>query len=226
MADLNEKIDLWQQQNCSITPRLDAAIKRMLDASKLASVPARVTVFRPQDRCENYLLVTAGKVKVSLLTPSGHELLLYRVEPGESCVLTTTCLMASKPYPAEGVTETEVTALMIPKTAFDQALAESDSFRQIVFDHLSHRFADIIARIETVKFSDLDTRLADQLLRQMSPEHIVAATHQALAAEIGTSREVVSRHLKELEHRGMIRLGRGRINVVDVAALRGIAVQQ
>jgi CRP/FNR family transcriptional regulator len=181
-------------------------------------------VFRPHDRCENYLLVTEGKVKVSLLTPSGHELLLYRVEPGESCVLTTTCLMAAKPYPAEGVTETEVTALMIPKTAFDQTLAESESFRQIVFDHLSHRFADIIGRIETVKFSDLDTRLANELLRQMDSEQTVFATHQALATEIGTSREVVSRHLKELEHRGLIQLGRGQIKVTDTEALRNIGV--
>lgn len=225
MSELDEKIGLWQAQSCSMTPRVDSAVRQMLDASKQVSVPAGVTVFRPQGRCENYLLVTEGKVKVLLLTPSGHELLLYRVEAGESCVLTTTCLIASRPYPAEGVTETAVKALMIPKPAFDQALAESDSFRQIVFDHLSHRFADVIARIETVKFSDLDTRLAEQLLKQMDAEQTVIITHQVLAAEIGTSREVVSRHLKALEHRGMIRLRRGRIDVIDVDALRGIAVQ-
>ncbi len=222
MAEADEKIALWQRQNCVTTPKVDDAIRRMLDASQLVTVPAGTVVFRPNDRCENYLLVAEGRVKVLLLTPTGHELLLYRVEPGESCVLTTTCLMAARPYPAEGVTEMEVTALMIPKQAFDRAMGTSAAFRQIVFDHVSHRFADIIGRIEAVKFADLDVRLADELLRQMDGDGVVHATHQALAAEIGTSREVVSRHLKAWERDGLIRLGRGRIEVVDIDGVRRV----
>ncbi len=222
MTEGDDKIALWQQQRCADTPAVDDAIRAMLEASQRVTVPAGTTVFRPHDRCENYLLVTRGRVKVLLLTPTGHELLLYRVEPGESCVLTTTCLMAARPYPAEGITETEVTALMIPKQAFDRAMAASAAFRQIVFEHVSHRFADIIGRIEAVKFADLDLRLANELLRQADAGDVVHATHQALAAEIGSSREVVSRHLKVWERDGLIRLGRGRIELIDRAGLRRI----
>ncbi len=225
MADLDDKIQLWEAQHCTAPVTIDAATRKMLLTAKVATIPAGTAVFHPHDRCDHYLLVTEGKVKVSLITAGGHELLLYRVEAGESCVLTTTCLMASQPYPAEGVTETAVTALMIPKIAFDKALAASDGFRQIVFSHLSHRFADIIGRIEAVKYSDLDTRLANELLRQMDNEQCILATHQAIATEIGSSREVVSRHLKQLERHGLIHLGRGRIEVLDTAALRAIAVE-
>ena len=223
MNDLDDKIRLWEAQHCTAPVSADAATREMLQAARVTTVPAGTAVFHPHDRCDHYLLVTEGKVKVSLITASGHELLLYRVEAGESCVLTTTCLMASQPYPAEGVTETAVTALMIPKAAFDKALAASDGFRQIVFSHLSHRFADIIGRIEAVKYSDLDTRIANELLRQMNTEQRILATHQAIATEIGSSREVVSRHLKQLERDGLIRLGRGRIDVLDATALRAIA---
>ncbi len=223
MDDLDDKIRLWETQHCTAPVAVDAATREMLRAARVATVPAGTAVFHPHDRCDHYLLVTEGKVKVSLITAGGHELLLYRVEAGESCVLTTTCLMASQPYPAEGVTETAVTALMIPKAAFDKALAASDGFRQIVFSHLSHRFADIIGRIEAVKYSDLDTRIAGELLRRMDTAQRVATTHQALATEIGTSREVVSRHLKGLERRDLIRLGRGRIDILDATALQAIA---
>ncbi len=223
MDDLDDKIRLWETQHCTAPVAVDAATREMLRAARVATVPAGTAVFHPHDRCDHYLLVTEGKVKVSLITAGGHELLLYRVEAGESCVLTTTCLMASQPYPAEGVTETTVTALMIPKAAFDKALASSDGFRQIVFSHLSHRFADIIGRIEAVKYSDLDTRIANELLRRMDTAQHVATTHQALATEIGTSREVVSRHLKGLERRDLIRLGRGRIDILDATALQAIA---
>ena len=217
------KRQLWEQQITASPLQMDTAMEKMISQASLVTLPAGTEVFHSQSSCENYLLVTAGKVKVSLITPGGNELLLYRVEAGESCVLTTTCLMAAKRYPAEGVTETEVTALMIPKQSFDQTMAASASFRQIVFDHLSHRFADVIGRIEMVKFSDMDARLANELLGQADAQNGIKATHQDLASEIGTSREVVSRHLKDLEKRGMIKLGRGRVEILQADELKEVA---
>lgn len=225
MISTTEKIQLWETQSTTSPVVTDEVIKNMISHARLVSLPAGTPVFRPESNCENYLLVTRGSVKVSLNTLGGNELLLYRVHAGESCVLTTTCLMAAKPYPAQGVTETEVTALMIPKQYFDQALAASENFRQIVFGHLSSRFADIIGRIEAVKFSGLDTRLVGELIRQADGENKVSATHQTLANEIGSSREVVSRHLKELEKQGLIKLGRGRIELLQIAPLKKIAVE-
>ena len=138
-------------------------------------------------------------------------------------MLTTTCLMAGKPYPAEGTTETAVTALLIPKKDFDHALATSVNFRRVVFDHLSHRFSDIIARIESVKFRGLDTRLATALLSNTDELQRVRLTHQELANEIGTSREVVSRHLKGLEQQGLVTLSRGCVLLLKPGALARLA---
>ncbi|MGV6817215.1 MAG: Crp/Fnr family transcriptional regulator [Thiotrichales bacterium] len=183
----------------------DAAMPRVL--------PPGTSVFRHEMACEYYLWVAKGSVRVSLLTAAGNELLLYRVNPGESCMLTTTCLMASTPYPAQGVTETTVHAVLLPKHAFEATLMSSPDFRQQVFSQLGSRLAQIIARIESVKFHDIDARLAYALLQHADERQRVCKTHQELAAEIGTTREVTSRHLKALEKKQVLTLGRGCITL-------------
>lgn len=222
MSTLEEKIALWRQQKHEVN-EIDEPIRQMLTSARIGKLPAGTAVFHPHDDCERFLLVTEGSVKVTLLTPSGQEMLLYRVEPGETCVLTTTCLMSSKPYPAGGTTESKVTALLISRTAFDQTLAASDIFRRIVFAHLGQRFAEVIARIEMLKYADLDERLATELLRRRDGNEEILVTHNLLATEIDSSREVVSRHLKALEHQGLIQLGRGRIRLLDPDALNSLA---
>jgi len=201
----------------------DPIVQRLLKSAHEITVPAGEVVFRRGDICENYLLVARGSVKVILNSASGREVLLYHVKPGESCVLTTSCLLGGDKYPAEGITETTVDALMLPRRVFDQSLGESSAFRRFVFANMGRRFADVIQRMEAVNFTNIDSRLAKTLLEHASGQTRLAITHQSLADEIGTAREVVSRHLKAFENQAFIRLGRGVIEIQNMEQLEQVA---
>ena len=191
--------------------------------SKQITLPAGSTVFRQGDGCENYLLVLQGSVKIFSRAENGREIILYRVKDGESCTLTTACLFASNPYPAEGVTETEVTALVIPRTFFNKGLAESETFRKIIFDQYAKRLSEVISLVEALSFGHIDIRLARLLLQLSAQSATIETTHQTLATELGTAREVVSRQLKAFQRKELVSLQRGSITVTEPTGLRDIA---
>ena len=211
--------DLWRRHFPWLAASSDPEIRRMVGAARLVKLPPETRVFEPGLECHNYLLVAEGTVRVQLLTEGGREVVLYYVRPGESCILTTSCLMGGDGYPAEGVTQTWVTAFVVASGDFHRALDHSPGFRKFVFTNFGQRLAEVIARLEQVAFSPIDNRLAAALLRDGAPGRPLQTTHQALAAELGTAREVVSRHLKRFEARGWVALGRGTITVKDPAAL-------
>ena len=182
---------------------------------RLVEFPAARQLFATGDDCNNYLLLTAGSVRVSLLTHSGKKVLLYRVKPGQSCVITTSCLLGNTRYPTMGETESPVQALILSRQKFKQALDHSSVFREFVFNGLSARLADVMARLEAINFTSIDARLAVALLRLQEGGVVSGATHEQLASEVGTAREVVSRHLKRLESDGLIQLKRGSITLID-----------
>jgi CRP/FNR family transcriptional regulator len=160
---------------------------------------------------------------VQLLSDTGREIVLYRVSPGESCVLTTSCLLGGERYPAEGITEAPVRALTISAGQFAQALHQSDTFRRFVFANLGRRFADVIRHMQEIAFGNLDRRLAELLLSRVARTGTLTVTHQEIAVELGTAREVVSRHLKHYEANGWVALRRGRLELLDIAALQQLA---
>lgn len=203
----------------ALTVSDDAALKSLLSEGRILEVPASSRLFEVGMVCHNYLLVIEGSVRVQLLSESGREVTLYRVLPGESCVLTTSCLMGNNPYPAFSEAEKDVVAFAVDREHFVNALNGSPVFRRFVFDNLGHRFADVIARIEMTFLGKIDSKLAIALLNECDKDGHVRTTHQLLAVELGTAREVVSRHLKQFEHRGWVRLGRGEIRVMDRDAL-------
>ncbi len=175
-------------------------------------------VFTPGQACGAFLIVTAGSVKVSTVTESGRELLLYRVGPQETCVLTTACLLSSADYDAEGMAEADTEALAIPKPVFEELLATSAGFRRFVFSSYGDRLRDLIALVQEVSQRHVDRRLG-RFLAERAGETI-EMTHQEIAAELGTAREVVSRLLKQFEAEGLVRLERRHIVVADLAALK------
>ncbi len=215
--------DIWNEHFPALADDRDPALQRLRSSARLVQLPAGTPVFTTSGTCENYLLVVSGRVRVELLAASGRQIVLYHVEAGQSCVLTTSCLLAGKPYPAEGLTETDVSALVIGRAVFDELIEESAAFRQFVFATFSARLAAIIAKIEDVAFEPIDTRLARALIDIDHSDNGIRTTHQELAAEIGTAREVVSRHLKAFEAKGWVRLNRGEITILDPAALQTIA---
>lgn len=146
--------------------------------------------------------------------------MLYRVQPGDSCILTVSCLLGRAHYPAAGVVEEDLAAYNISRDLFNYLLEESTLFREFVFRFFAERVATLMELIEEVGFRPLDQRLAATLIGRGT---IVRVTHQTLADEVGSVREVVSRILKNFERRSILRLERGQIHILDEAALRQIA---
>ncbi len=201
-------------------PAEDIVLHQLRAQLDLVRFPAGQDVFRLGDTCGSYLVVVEGSVRVQALSASGREVLLYRVTDGQSCVITTACLISGDAYPAEGITESETTALVVPQGVFTEALGRSATFRRFVFSSQGKRLSDLIQRIEDVAFGRVDGRLARMLLdRGKGNDGAIRATHQQLASELGTAREVISRQLKAFEKKGWIRVQRGSVEVLQPQAL-------
>lgn len=188
-------------------------------------VPAGATVFAPDQPCHYFILVCEGQVRVYQLDAEGNEIVLYRIGPGGICILTTLALLADQSYSAFAVTETPVHAIGLPAATFHDLMGRSARFRSFVFNAQAARMADLMRVIQTVTFESIESRLAARLLSLTSGQPALAITHQQLAAEIGTAREVVSRHLKTFEKRGWVSLGRGRVELRSPGPLRAAAAQ-
>jgi CRP/FNR family transcriptional regulator len=202
-----------------LIPGLDATGQALVAVgARVVHLKAGHKVFSPGQACSAFLLVKAGSVKVSTTTESGRELLLYRVGPDETCVLTTACLLSASGYDAEGVSETETKAVVIPKALFESLLAQSAAFRHFVFASYGSRLRDLIALVQEVSQRHVDRRLA-RFLCERGAAGAIAASHQEIATELGTAREVVSRLLKHFESEGLVRLERRQIVVADMPAL-------
>ncbi|HHN68121.1 MAG TPA: Crp/Fnr family transcriptional regulator [Thermopetrobacter sp.] len=195
----------------------------LLAAAQVARLAAGTALFSPGDACTRYLVVLDGVVRVFLLSETGREILLYRVGGGQTCVLTTAALLADKVYDAEGVAETDVTALLIPAERFQALLTELPAFRGFVFSSFATRLRDLVGLVGEVAFARLDARLAGFLLKRAGDEETVALTHQEMAAQLGSTREAVSRLLKDFERQGMVVLRRGAVRLRDAGALRRLA---
>lgn len=192
-------------------------------SARVVAMPAGSRIFGPGHAPDSYLLLLDGTVRVQQASDTGREIVLYRVAAGESCALTTACLMAYEDYSAEAVAETDVRAVAIPRQAFDMLIAQSAEFRRFVFTAFSRRVTDLFHVIEDVAFARMDIRLAEKLLALSGSGEQLAATQQQLAAELGTAREVVSRLIAEFHRRGWVASARGSITIKDRAALDRLA---
>ncbi len=215
--------DHWVERFPGLS-RLEPAIKDLLMArSAVIDLPANATVFGPGKSPENMLFLLEGTVRVQQVSETGHEIVLYRIQAGESCVLTTACLLGYDDYSAEGITETLVRAVAVPRDVFDDLVSQSKTFRDFVFAAFAKRITDLFLMIDEVAFQRLDVRLADKLIKLSDTLGIVATTHQKLSVELGTAREVVSRQLQEFQRRGWIEQSRGRVAIVDPSQLKRLA---
>jgi CRP/FNR family transcriptional regulator len=213
---------LWKQHFPAFASQDDKVLQQLMASAVLVNMPAGQQVFYPGKICESYLLLLSGQVKAQIMSADGREILLYHVGAGDSCVLTTSCLLGDNRYPAEGFAETAVTAFAIPAPIFHRCLGQSSFFRSFVFESFSSRLADVIKRMEALSFGTIDQKLAKALLSGNAP--ILHKTHHELALEMGSVREVVSRHLKRFESYGWLSLKRGSIEIVDTEALKRLIV--
>lgn len=211
----------------TLFPQLAAAInvvgERFHHEAKRARLPAGQFICLEGQACSSLALVLMGTVRVYKSGGSGRELTLYRIEKGGSCILTASCILNQRHFPAFAITETEVEAIVIPAPAFNRWVAEHNAWQHYVFQLLSERLEAVLEVVEEVAFRRLDARLADYLLHQSSQAaHAdeVRTTHEAIAAELGSSREVISRLLKDFEREGMVALSRSRIRLQNGDSLR------
>lgn len=201
----------------------DAGRKEAGRSLRAMSIPAGYEVFAPGQACPGWLVLASGSIRVLMTSDTGREILLYRVGPGESCVLTTSCLLGEEPYAASGVTEAVCHAFMIPAGAVARLLDSEPAFRKRIFHGFSQRLANILRRVEDTMFHRLDARLARLLLERAGAGRVIHLTQAALAAETGSAREVIARLLGRWAEAGHIAQGRGEVEVLNPAALRRIA---
>jgi len=200
---------------------LDKAIRELLARhSQIIAVPEGTVIFGPGKAPDSLLLLLEGTVRVQQLGENGREIVLYRVQAGESCVLTTACLLAYEDYCAEGLAEADIQAVAIPRAVFDDLIARSAIFRRFVFTAYAKRITDLFVVIEEVAFKRVDLRLAQKLLELAGASDRVQLTHHQLAVELGTAREVISRQLHEFQRRGWVHGARGEVALTDIQALR------
>jgi CRP/FNR family transcriptional regulator len=191
-------------------------LERLLAEAQLVRIPAGTVLFDATQPCRGFPLVLEGAVRVAKFAPNGREILLYRVDPGQGCILSGGCLLGHSDYTARGVAEQDVTLLSVPPALFQELLLEFEPFRRFVFGMYGERLAEMMELVEEVAFRRLDERLA-QLLVHRGP--VIEATHQKLADELGSVREFVSRLLRSFEDRGWVKLERERITVLDPKSL-------
>jgi CRP/FNR family transcriptional regulator len=164
-------------------------------------------------------MVEQGSLRVYTAGMEGREITLYNVDPGESCLINVLCLISGKNSPAYAVADEPLTAVAFPRSNFLHWLAEREDVRHFVFGVMAGRVTDMMALVEEVAFQRLDCRLAAYLLQRGGAGDTLALTHEAVALDLGTAREVVSRLLKAFERQGAVRLSRGAITLLDLKVL-------
>ena len=204
--------------------RADGQLRReFMAAAYLARIPAGHDVFVEGDQAEAIALLLSGVVRVYKIGENGREITLYRFGNGESCILTANVILSRQTFPAIATVERDAEAVMIPAGAFRQWIGRYDLWRDFIFGLLSQRLASVIATVDEVAFRRMDVRVAAFLLARSQDGGQVHITHQQIAAELGSSREVISRLLESLEDGGLIRRSRGVIEVLDVKGLATLA---
>lgn len=198
----------------------DHLLQTMVNEGQRLKAPAGHVLFNVDSPCEAFPMLFSGEVRVERVADSGRKILLYTVQPGESCILTVSSLLGNSTYPAMGTTGSEVSAFAISRSFFMRLVEESADFRIFVFQYFSQRIAHLMELIENLAWDKMQHRVAALLVKRSDK---VESTHQALADELGTVREVVSRILKTLETEGLVKLSRGKIDIIDRERLKIIS---
>ena len=193
----------------------------LLQPQGVMQVPAGAMIFAEHQPCQGFPLLLEGNIKVVKQAASGRELMLYRVAPGGSCIITSSCLLGHSDYNARGIAESPLSLLLLPAPVFGQLMLDHAPFRDFVFHLFAERIGELMQLVEEVAFARLDQRLAKLLLARN--ESALNITHQQLADELGSVREIVSRLLKGFAEQGLVSLGREHLTITDRPRLQEIA---
>lgn len=211
----------WLEQFPELHNLEQLALDILIKYSRTVEAPIGTVGYREGAKCTAYVLRLAGSSRVFKISSGGREILLYRVGAGETCVITTTCLLGNSDYPASTIVEHPIKDVLIPAVAFHQLMIDSAVFRKFVMTNYGALITDLIVLLDEVAFHTLDTRLAKVLIDANSMQ--ITRTHQQFADELGTAREVISRQLKRMENKGVITIGRGLIEILNISELEKLA---
>ncbi|HPF38193.1 MAG TPA: Crp/Fnr family transcriptional regulator [Phycisphaerae bacterium] len=190
----------------------DETLQRLREQSVLVSAEDGRVLLEQGDFADKFVFPLEGGTRAIVRSSEDREITLDRVRPGDCCTLSASCLFGACPSPARGVAEGALTAVVLPGELFFHVMDESSAFRRFIFGGISRRFVKLVETIERVTFQTVEKRLANALLERRDP---IRVTHQALAMELGSVREIISRHLKTFENRGFVSLARQRIEILN-----------
>ena len=207
--------------------RLNAGSRAQLlrDARSL-SAPRGSVLLREGGQCDPVLLVSEGALRVYRAAEDGREISLYRVDPGELCVLALCAVLGHRPYAATACAAEDLKGYGVPASTFRSLFSSEEAVRAFVIEMFSKRLEEAMLLVSEVAFARMDQRLAKLLVAHAelgsSEGRSVRVTHQELAAELGTAREVVSRILRSFADQGLVTVSRGQIQLVDRQALASL----
>ncbi len=215
----------WKKRAVEVFPHLaempDQERANVLDIISMGLYPAGTVMIEQGRRCRGAALVLSGVIRVYKLSEEGREITLYRVGAGETCILAVSCLLGAVDYPVIAEVEDDAEVLMLPIDALRTLMNKSEPWQRFVFSSMASAMMEVLTVLDAVAFRSMDARMASRLLQ--CPLNRIEMTHEELAADMGTAREVVSRLLKELENRRIVELRRGKVIILDREALEEIA---
>ncbi len=191
----------------------DSLVRDLLASARVVAFPAGNRLYSEGDACSAIAFVLSGEIRVYKSGETGREITLYEIGPGETCILNASCILSDRSYPANAVATADGEMLLVPAPAFRRLVDRYEDMREFVFSLLSHRLSGVMELVEEVAFGRLDERLRDYLVEK-SENNVLETTHQKIANDLGTSREVVSRLLKDLERKRRVRLSRNSITLL------------
>ena len=213
----------------ALFPDSETASQPGFDQAVQIKISEGEVVFTPGTAIPGVPMVISGKLRVFSPDDSGHEITLYEIQPGETCILAASSALAGNSYPAIAIAETDTEAWVVPVDTFLAEFAKNERFRAFVFDALNNRLFTVMGLVRDVAFKRMDQRLAGYLLTRTGQDPVnpvIRETQESIALQLGTAREVVSRILNEFEGQGLVRTGRVNITVIDRSALEHIAREQ
>ena len=197
-------------------------IREFQQAAFLAKISKGRDVFLEGSQVDAIALLISGVVRVYKIGETGREITLYRFGNGQSCILTANAILSQKTFPAIATVEKDAEAVMIPADTFREWVVRYDLWREFVFDLLSQRLSTVMAVVDEIAFRRMDARIASLLLARAEMQNPLRITHQEIASELGSSREVISRLLEDFSERGLIRSGRGEIEILEYEGLASL----
>jgi CRP/FNR family transcriptional regulator len=199
-------------------------VREFMQVTSFARIPAGRDVFVEGDEVDSIALLISGVVRVYKIGETGREITLYRFGLGESCILTANAILSRHSFPAIATVEKDAEAIMVPADRMRDWVQRYDLWRGFVFDLLSQRLSSLMEIVDEVAFRRMDARVAALLVQRSRRQNPIKITHQEIASELGSSREVISRLLEDFFNRGMIEQGRGKIKVLDLKSLSELAI--